>query len=227
MPDTEQDRKAGWIPRWRLILAVPAAVVALLSLFEQFPRHLAWTVGVIACLVLLWAILGGVALFWRRHLSAPFSRWIATAPAIAHLDQVKARLKAKFYTWRLSHDRILLNMSVREFARGAGLSLLRAWAVLQNPDVIMREEKQVDTEAALLLPPGFFCRGCAKDGTKYGEEMTRARLKWFIDRRLVRIHLKKNDPRMRTPESRARLLYRLEKELVEGLREQGRLEEGN
>lgn len=221
MRKRRRTRPRNWVAKASCALAVPCAVVAISDLHSKLPQPFATAGLFLTYGILCAAVLVGAAVFVRRFVAPGVSKWLALSSRVAHLNPTEAGEEVGFYTGCMQRELELLDLSLREFARRAELSLMRAWALVRNPHIIPRPELWDRLERALLLPQGFLRRGKNKDGRKYGDECTTARLRWYMDRNLVQIHLKKNDQRMRTPRSRAILLRHIERELLRELNPEG------
>lgn len=178
------DNKATWVALASFVFAVPASLRETLDLQSRFGElaELNWyvagpmySVAAIACSLVI----------WRRLVSPYLER--CRAAELAHLNQATATIEAPHYTKHMMRDPLLLDMSAATLARRARLPKRSAAAILAYPDIIPSSDYWGVLEDALLLPRGSFRHGKAKDGSDYGDVLTRARIRWYVDRKIVTV----------------------------------------
>jgi hypothetical protein len=149
-----------------------------------------------------------------RFMRSPLSHAIACKRSIANLRQQDARNDFPEYPSQVQRHFYLLRLSLKHLSHRLNISHIEAWAILNSPDIIPRPELIPLIEDALLLPRGYFTRGKAADGSKYGRELTKARLKWHQERWGARVFLLQPPNLERgTSQRLAKILHDLESQL--------------
>jgi len=214
---------AQWVAVVTAALAVPPAIQSIIGIADDgsHPRMVRSVLyGVVAVVGLVGIVAAGR---WARQFVAPaMARWFASRAAVAHLDQSSGKRALEHYTRCLPEQLALLGLSTREFSRRASLPIWTAWGLRRTPDVVPRPDLWPQIEQALLLPEGFFHRGRAADGSRYGK-FTRLRLQWFADQGLVDVHVFTGSYSLpREPRKLSNLLRRVEDVRREDLRLAGK-----
>lgn len=180
---------AGGLPAWGEALAICGFVVLSGFFLVRGPR---------ARRLLRWA--GCVFL----------SSWL-------HRDQERAAAEHPHYREALKRHRLLLDLSLRDLARDAGIPLTALWIFTRFRSLIPRPEYLSSLERALLLPEGHF-----RQGGSYGPDFSLRRLYRYDDLGYGRVFTMSRVRRL-SQAKRDEILRKLEDLRWEDLRKEGKV----
>lgn len=180
---------AGGLPAWGEAAAVHGLAVLSAALLVRGPRAR--------------RLLG-----WTGRLL--LSSWL-------HRDQEKAAAEHPHYRGALRKHRLLLDLTLRDVSRDAGVPLAALWVFSRFQSLIPRPEYLNALERALLLPEGHF-----RQGGSYGPDFSLRRIFRYDDLGYGRVFTMSRVRRL-SQAKRDEILRKLEDLRWEDLRKEGKV----
>jgi hypothetical protein len=180
---------AGGLPAWGEAMAVHGLMLLSAAFLVRGPR---------VRRLVRWA--GSVAL----------SSWL-------HRDQERAATEHPHYRGALKRHRLLLDLTLSDLARDAGIPLTALWLFAGFQSLIPRPEYLDALERALLLPEGYF-----RQGGSYGPDYSLRRLYRYDDLGYGKVFTMSRVRRISQPK-RDEILRKLEDLRWEDLRKEGKV----
>jgi len=162
-----------------LIFNLPQFVVAVLELARvklssfiasQLIRSTMESLAVLGCIACVIALLRWLdrtgLLWWPVGWLARIKFSSIDQPSQIHRNQYAELIREQFP---------MLQMTAREFSRGARLHIWEAWVFIKNPDFVPRHDVEKRIREALMVPDDWPRRG-------YGPKFVKARLLWYYSK---------------------------------------------